>query len=880
MPEIGQQISHYRILEKIGAGGMGEVYLADDQSLDRKVALKFLPEMFTGDPERMARFEREAKLLASLNHPNIAAIYGLEQADGKRFLVMEYVEGETLQARLSKGALPLEDALALCHQIAEGLGAAHEKAVIHRDLKPANVMITAEEKVKILDFGLAKALLDEGRSVDSSQSPTITEAMTQPGVVLGTAAYMSPEQAKGKAVDKRADIWAFGCILYECLSGKKAFEGETVTETLAAVIRGDPDWSVLPTATSQNIRFVLNRCLEKDPVKRFRDAADVQMEIEEAQGRLGIQAVFGTMSEPRMIKRSWFYLTCLTAAVFALMALCFGWFWFTRPLSLDLQPVKFWLLPPEKGSFGTFAISPNGKWLAFVTTGLGKDNLWVRALDELEPRVLPGTEGASSPFWSPDSRFVGFFDGYRVKKTEVSGGPVYVICEEDQFWQASWNQDGEIIFNGSALGLQRVPAAGGEFTILTRPDAARQESDHFSPSFLPDGRHFFYGIPSRQKDIGGVYLGSLDGEVKRVLVQGATDPVYASSGYDGPGYLFFKQGRALFAQRFEHRNLELAGESFLIDENIGRFSVSSSGALVFDKKEWTGFERREYLWVDRVGKQINPLGVKAGYFNPSLSRDGKRIAADRINSDKSTDIWLYDAQGGGASPFTFDPASDVSPVWSPDGSDVIFTSNRDGNICNLYLKPSDGARNEELLFKSDTFKVPTSWSSDGKYLIFTEENPKTNYDIWVLPLEDKEKPHPLLDTESAETNGQLSPDCKWLAYQSNESGRNEIYLQSFPNGERKKQISFNGGINPQWRGDGKELFYYEEGRIMAVQVKSGGDKEIDFAPAIPLFDYQAIAFRLYAVSADGQRFLIAPFGKEPASPLTIILNWPFLLEKK
>jgi len=880
MPEIGQTISHYRILQKIGAGGMGEVYLAEDTSLDRKVALKFLPDVFTSDPERMARFEREAKLLASLNHPNIAGIHGLEKADGNRFLVLEYVEGETLQARLSRGALPLEDALSLCRQIAEGLEAAHEKGVIHRDLKPANVMITAEEKVKILDFGLAKALSDDMQSIDSSQSPTLTEAMTRPGVILGTAAYMSPEQAKGKSVDKRADTWAFGCILYECLTGKKAFEGETATETLAAVIRGEPDWNALPGSTPQNIRFVLQRCLDKEKKRRFRDVGDVQIQIEEAHGSGNTQADIAATHEQRMIKRSWFYLTCLTAAVSALMALCLAWLWFTRPSLHDLQPVKFSLLPPEKESFNTFAISPNGKWLAFVTAGISRNRLWVRDLDELEPRVLPGTEGASAPFWSPDSRFIGFFDGYRVKKIEVSGGPVYLICQEDQFWQASWNQDGEIIFNGSALGLQRVPAAGGEFAILTRPDTARQESDHFSPSFLPDGRHFFYGIPSRQKDIGGIYLGSLEGKTKNKLVPDATDPVYALAEDKRFGYLFFKQGRALFAQRFDNRNLKLAGESHLIDENIGRFSVSSSGSLVFDKKEYRDYQQREYIWVDRSGKQVGTLGVKAGYFNPSLSRDGKRVAAERIDSANSTDIFLYDAQGGVPSRFTFDPANDVAPVWSADGSNVIFASNRDGNISNLYLKPSDSSRDEELLFKSDTFKIPTSWCKDGKYLLFTEDNPETNSDIWVLPLEDKEKPYPLLNTKSAETNGQFSPDCKWLVYQSNESGSNEIYLQSFPNGERKRQISINGGLNPQWRADGKELFYYEEGTIMAVQVKSGDDNEIDFAPAIPLFDYPNIMFRLYTVSPEGQHFLIAPFGKEPAAPLTVILNWPSLLENK
>jgi len=460
MPEAGQTISHYRILEKIGVGGMGEVYLAEDLSLDRKVALKFLPDVFTGDPERMARFEREAKLLASLNHRNIAAIYGLEQADGKRFLIMEYVKGETLQARISKGALPLEDALGICGQILEGLAAAHEKGVIHRDLKPANVMIAGEETVKILDFGLAKALLDEGQSVDSSQSPTITEAMTRPGVVLGTAAYMSPEQAKGKAVDKRADIWAFGCILYECLSGKKAFEGETITETLAAILRGDPDWKTVPAATPQNIRFVLRRCLAKERNRRFRDAADVQIEIEEAR-EVGKAAVPQNSSKLA-------YLCAGIAALFVIALAALSFFYYQAKESPEAMLFHETVPPMQEYAVG---ISPDGRAIAYVASSSGESSLFVRELGSSITQKINGTEGAAYPFWSPDGRSIAFGAGGRLQRVDISGGLPRDICGVSSMVGGTWNSDGIIVFSDWPI-LRRVPAECGEPETVTSIDKA------------------------------------------------------------------------------------------------------------------------------------------------------------------------------------------------------------------------------------------------------------------------------------------------------------------------------------------------------------------------------------------------------------------------
>jgi eukaryotic-like serine/threonine-protein kinase len=508
---IGKTLGHYRVVQELGRGGMGEVFIADDLNLNRKVALKFLPDAFTGYPERMARFEREAKLLASLNHPNIAAIYGLEQAEGKRFIVMELVEGETLAQKIAKGPLPIEEALEVCRQIAEGLEAAHEKGVIHRDLKPANVMITEGGKIKILDFGLAKALADETQSGNSSQSPTLTEGMTRPGVILGTAAYMSPEQAKGKSVDKRTDIWAFGCILYECLTAKRIFEGETVTETLAAVLKNEPEWQALPTGTPKNIRFVLRRCLEKDLNRRFRDAADVRIEIEEA-GETG--------EATRPAKRRWPWPAWSTAALAVLIAILLAFVNFRERPPIKDEPIRFQIGVPDQVNVNpgySFALSPDGRHLAFAATGSDSVlRLWIRSLDSLEAKPLLGTESNAIPpfFWSPDSRYIAWGTGGKLRKIKINGGPAEPICDTSEYViGGSWNNDDVIVyatFGSPGGGLMRVSAAGGVPSPLTKADPARQGTEPYFPAFLPDGRHFLNFQSSNVPENQGVYIGSLN----------------------------------------------------------------------------------------------------------------------------------------------------------------------------------------------------------------------------------------------------------------------------------------------------------------------------------------------------------------------------------
>jgi Tol biopolymer transport system component len=815
----------------------------------------------------MARFEREAKLLAALNHPNIAAIYGLEQAEGKRFLVLELVEGETLAQRLSKGPLLVEEALGVCRQIAEALEAAHEKGVIHRDLKPANVMITAGDKVKILDFGLAKALADETQSVDSSQSPTITEAMTRPGVILGTAAYMSPEQAKGKAVDKRADIWAFGCILYECLTGKRVFEGETVTETLAAILKGEPDWQALPAATPPNIRFELRRCLEKEMSRRFRDAADVRIEIEEARD---------IDEAPAPVKRPW--LAWGIAIVGVLAALVLAGLYF-RLASVEAPETRLEVNTPTTSDPFFFAISPDGRLLVFVASAEGQPRLWLRPLDQITAQPLAGTEGATDPFWSPDSRSIGFFADHKLKRIDIAGGPPQVLASAPNDYGGTWNRDGVIVFAPSPMSpLYRVPASGGDPVAITRLDPPRHTA-YLWPQFLPDDHHLLYYAQGSDK---GIYRSSLDSAETRRLIAADTAVAYAP-----PGYLLFMRQSSLFAQRFDAARGELSGDPVQVADFIasapaigyfGAFSVSQTGMLAY--RAAGGASHRRLARFDRAGKEVGTLGApdENNLENPELSPDGRRVAVDRTVQG-NTDVWLIDAARGVTSRFTFDAAADAGPVWSPDGSRIVFSSDRKGSA-DLYQKASSGAGSEELLLESSLAKYPQDWSPDGRFLLYLQIDPKTGYDLWVLPLFGERKPFPFVNSSFDEADGQFSPDGRWVVYMSNESGRYEVYVQPFPGPGGKWQVSTGGGIEPRWRRDGKELFYIApDGKLMAAPIQSAGQTLEAGTPAA-LFQTRIVGGGLangkqqYAVAPDGQRFLInITVDESTTSPITIVTNW-------
>jgi eukaryotic-like serine/threonine-protein kinase len=872
---IGTQLGSHEITALLGKGGMGEVYRARDLKLKREVAVKILPEEFSRDSDRIARFQREAEVLASLNHPNIAAIYDLVEANGSRFLVLELVEGETLADRIARGPIPPGEALNIAIQICDALDAAHERGIIHRDLKPANLKLTPNGKVKVLDFGLAKAMETGPASATISNSPTMLSGPIG-GVILGTAAYMSPEQAGGKNLDKRTDIWAFGCVLYEMLAGKRAFGGENATDTIVAVLTQTPDWSALPESTPESVSRLLRWCLQKDSAERLHDIADARLELKADPASVVRPAL-------RPSRLPWIAGVLFAAAALVLAVIHFG----ERPP--ERQTVKLALLPPENESFNEVAVSPDGRLVAFTARdGLGKSKLWVRPLNVLAAQPLEGTDGAEFPFWSPDSQWIGFFADSKLKKASVSGGPPQNLANAPSPRGGAWNREGVILFSPNTYSpLVQVSATGGELKPVTELDTSHEETSHRWPQFLPDGRHFVYFILAGQEH-QGIYAGSLDSKEKTHLLASSSSAAY------GMGHLLFVRERALLAQRFDAGKLQLAGELLPVAEMVGVFplyrggaSVSENGVLVYDAAS----ARRRLQWFDRGGQELSETLLQSlGGLSVDLSPDGRRLAADRTQTD-SRDIWLFELARGASTRFTFRAAFNDTPVWSPDGRRIAFRSNRDGTF-NLYQKDSSGAGEEELLLKTPGNKQPTSWSPDGRWLLYSEQDPKTKMDLWLLPLEGRQQspqPRPWLQTQFDEGRGQFSPDGQWVAYESNESGRYEIYVRQFsPDGAAgtsQSQLSTSGGEQPRWRGDGKELFYLgPDRRMMAVEVKTAGGR---FEPGTPraLFATRAaiipgLLYTSYAVTNDGQRFLIITQGEEVVSgPATVVMNWTAGLKK-
>jgi eukaryotic-like serine/threonine-protein kinase len=787
----GTKLGSYEVLAPIGAGGMGEVYRARDSKLGRDVALKVLPEAFARDAERMARFQREAKVLASLNHPNIASIYGLEDSGATHALVMELVEGPTLADRIRSGPIPIDEALRIAKQITEALEYAHERGIVHRGLKPANIKVTNDDAVKVLDFGLAKAIEGDAASIDISTSPTMSRMATLAGVLLGTAAYMSPEQAKGKAVDRRADIWAFGCVLYEMLTGKMAFHGETATDTLAAVIRAEPDWSLLPAATPVRVRILLQRCLQKDSKQRLRDIGDARISLDEVLAGTFDPSLAGPTGVSAPTWRRALPWTMFTATAIALAALAFVHF--REKPTAPVEPMRFQIPLPETmatAGIGSFALSPDGRQLAFGGTGPdGIQRIWVRGMESLEVRPLAASEsrGSSPFFWSPDSRFIAFDSGGKLKKVAISGGAAETICDLNGITAGgSWNRDGVIIFAQIPGGVMQVSAGGGSPSPLTALDRSRGEVVHVVPSFLPDGRHFVYLRRSTVPENNGVYLGSLDAtpetQSSKRLIATQFGPAFAASGDDGSGQLLFIRDGALMAESFDGRQMEPSGEPTTVAEQVGTyigtgfFSVSTNGALVYRTGGPSGDQP---TWFDGHGKELGAIGPPGAYVALALSPDGTRAAVSIIAApDPNRDIWLLDVSSGTNTRFTFGPDANQNAVWSPDAKRIAFASNRDGAF-DLYQKLTSGAKDEELLLKSPEDKYPTSWSRDGRFLLYTAVGPKTKEAIWALPLKGDQKPFPLLRAEYNAEGGQFSPDGRWVAYSSQESGREEVYVRPF-----------------------------------------------------------------------------------------------------
>jgi eukaryotic-like serine/threonine-protein kinase len=887
---IGSTLSHYRIIEKLGAGGMGEVYLADDLSLNRKVALKFLPDAFAGNLERMARFEREAKLLASLNHPNIAAIHGLEEAEGKRFLVLELVEGETLADLLKRGPIRVEEALQIALQIAEALEVAHEKGIIHRDLKPANIEVTPDGKVKVLDFGLAKAYVGEQADLNPLNSPTRSMAATQRGIILGTAAYMPPEQARGETVNKRADVWAFGCVLFEMLTGRAAFEGRTMSDVLASVIKSEPEWSRLPPNLHLRIRLLLERCLEKDARNRYSSISDARTDIQKALSVPG--GIFAPPMPAREFRSKLRTILPWVAATAILCAIAAGVV-FQRMKPPEPALARLSVMAPEGGVLTTdmpsAAISPNGRWLVFsATDSAGTVRLWIRPLDSVTAQPLSGTEDAILPFWSPDSSYIGFFADRKLRKVPASSGQPETICDAPNGRGGTWSKDGVIIFAPLATGpLQRVSANGGEVITVVSPDPARGETALRFPCFLPDGRHFLYVSLPRRQDGFDIYAGALDSKENERIMTADSAPVYAE-----PGYLLFARGGRLAAQRFDMSNLKPVGEAISLGDSPPRSSAEggpalcppAAGALAQLAQR---LPNTQLIWLDRSGQPSSTIQMPPGrYEYPSLSPDRRLAAVIRPANASTYDLWVVDLERGIPSRLTFDGSvANGGPYpWSPDGTRIAFQCNQTGPY-DIYQVPASGTGQPEPLYRSDVvLKYPFAWSSDGKYLIFGQDDKATGWDVWLLPLDGERKPVPYLRTPFQEAGANISPDGRWLAYTSDETGTLEVYVSSFPEPREKHRITTSGGSGAQWSRDGRELLIYTGGptsgsfgTLLSVEVETTPTFKAR-APRV-LFTLQQETLGFVA-TGDLKRFLAAvPVEKAVPASITVVLNWQAALKR-
>ncbi len=883
----GTKLGPYEILSPIGAGGMGEVYKARDTRLERTVAVKVLPQHLSSSPEVRQRFEREAKTISQLSHPHICALYDVGREGETEYLVMEYLEGETLSDRLAKGPLPLEQTLRYGVETADALDKAHRQGIVHRDLKPGNVMITTSG-VKLLDFGLAKAMAPAPSQQSSLTALPTQHALTQEGTILGTFQYMAPEQLEGKEADARTDIFAFGCVLYEMATGKKAFSGASRASLIGAILHTQPATisSVAP-ATPPALDRVVKTCLAKDPEDRWQSAGDLTRELRWiGEGSSAGEAVPSPITSRRTGRETVWMAAALVSLAALAVVLLLRRTESRRPRGQPL-PARFEIAAPAGGAFiGRPAVSPDGRYLVSVVGLGGPNRLWLRPLDAAAGRELPGTEGTTAgPFWSPDNRSIGFFSGGTLKRIEISGGPPRTLCEALQSLGGTWNRDGVILFSADAgAGLYKVSASGGARSLVAKPERGRANFFKW-PRFLPDGRRFLFYLEGRPEE-SGVYIGSLDpGETARVL-ESRPAAEYAS------GLLLFLRQGTLLAQPFDAEGSGLSGEATAVAEGVGfdeissdgYFSASQNGVLAFK----AGGEREtQPTWYDRRGTLLSTVGPPGSYDHPEVAPDGKRVAIDRTEAS-GRDLWVMDLSRGTATRLTFHPSWDWMPAWSPDGSRVTFVSDRDGPP-NLYQKNANGLGEETLILGGDARKHHLVSSADGRFLAFqvTSEHlgltgqrssgGESKSDIWAMPLFGDRKAFPVLQTPFAETDPRFSPDGKWIAYASDESGRREVYVQSFPAGGGKWQVSTAGGSDPRWRGDGRELFYFSEGKLVAVPITVGAS----FEAGVPVVLFEAnTGAHVFAVDPSGQRFLIlAPLGKS-APPMTVMLDWTAELEKK
>ncbi|OGU68854.1 MAG: hypothetical protein A3H45_09005, partial [Ignavibacteria bacterium RIFCSPLOWO2_02_FULL_55_14] len=909
-----------------GEGGMGVVYKAQDTTLDRLVALKFLPDHVAVGSAELERFIQEAKAAAGLNHPNICTIYGIEESVGnnpstsasqtpslgvkKHFIVMEFVDGQTLQEK--KALLSMKQALDVGIQIAEGLAAAHEKGIVHRDIKPENIMFRKDGRVQIMDFGLAKL---RGAS-----------RLTKEGSTVGTAGYMSPEQVQGLETDNRSDIFSLGVLLYEMFSGQSPFKGVHETAIAYEIVNVDPDpiSSFKPGFDPQLDTIVLD-CLEKDLKERRQSAAEVARDLrrfKRESSRSRVSSVSAATPIPQSMRGSSAYQQIdpdqsffpilriqrrelIAWSLAGVLLISTGVLAFYTLRETEVRVTRATILPPDNTTFdarvgGHIALSPNGKFIVFAALDSArKRNLWVRPVSALTGQMLNGTEGADYPFWSADNRFIGFFANGKLRKIEASGGPPQTLCDAPGARGGDWNLDGVILFASPSNGpLMRVSAAGGASTAITKLDSTRGDLSHRWPWFLPDGNHFLYSAQTSQT--GGaegdvICVGSLDGTENKVLLHASSNTAYAG------GHFLFLREQSLMAQPFDVKNLSFTGEAFPVaeqvhywaDRNKSIFTVSENGVLAY--QTGNSFGTSQLIWFDRIGKELQKIASPGSFGNFRLSPDGKNVAVSVVDTrSRNEDIWIYDLTRNIQTRFTFDPAADNNPVWSPDGSRIVFSSRRKTSF-DLYQRASSGAGGEELLLETDRNKSSSDWSLDGRFVLYSVTDPKSLTDLWILPLwgpakptgpsqaTDDQKPIPFLQTVFFEYGLVMSPDNRWIAYGSNESGSGQVYVRPFPGPGGKYQVSASGGSRPRWRRDGKELFYVgNDNKLMAVEVSSKGQTFVVGAVR-PLFEIRATPgfVDTYDATADGKRFLVNTIvGEISASPVTLVVNWDEELRKK
>ena len=892
------RLGPYEIIAPLGAGGMGEVYRASDTRLGRTVAIKILPAQLYSDPLRKQRFEREAKIISSLNHPHICILHDVGSQDGIDFLVMECLEGETLAKRLEKGPLQPAQALNYGTQIADALDRAHRNGVVHRDLKPGNIML-APTGAKLLDFGLAKPAGPVASLATLTGTPTQKSPVTEQGTVVGTFQYMSPEQIEGKELDSRSDIFSFGAVLYEMLTGKRAFEGKSQISVASAILEKDPApiTSFKPT-TPPALDHAIRRCLAKDPEERWQSARDLVLELKwiaEKEPQPGAPAPFVAVGSIRE-RLGWAGAALAALVLFGLALFVAGYF--SHPMS-QVQTIRASISPPSNAAFtvsssvaGTMAISPDGRLLVFSAEAKGNmPQLWVRSLDTLVSRPLGGTEHAFAPFWSPDSKWIAFFStNGNLKKVEAVGGPVETLCAAQFGRGGTWNRDGLIIFAPNiAQPLFEVPATGGTPIPITRLDASRQENTHRWPQFLPDGKHYLFFVRSGVPSATGLYIGTVGSDERQQMLSSSTNALYAS-----PGYLLFGRGDMLMAQPFDTKKMRITGEptpaaqdvSFIPAPNFMNFSVSQTGLLVYSS---VAVEvGRQLVWYDRHGKLLSRLGSPEYSSWPQLSPDGKRLAIRLLTAPAGAfDIWIYDLTRGVHARMSFSALTAYAPVWSPDGTRLAYAhSAPQVSGDHMYLLNADGTGKEQFLEQpviESIANYPSSWSPDGHVLLFDHQDKTGKVSIWIFPFGADRKSYPFIESQFNAQSGKFSPDGHWVAYVSSDSGKDEVYVAPFPGPGGRVQVSSGGGSQPRWRRDGGELFYLSEDiKMMAAELTAtAGDFRVGSTRTLfAVSPLGGVPGYLYDVTPDGQRFIVAQdFEHTSTVPLTLVTNWPAELKK-